>query len=283
MGFAPLTQEILLNPDNPIGKLDGELILASRQQEQAAQVSAAARNRGFQNLGVDSSLAELTGSGAENGGNGGGGVSASDLSSLPLNGAGADFSTESVAVAGTQGRTQDFGMGNEDELQQRQQDFRERAQREGGGFGGFGGPGGGGGFGGIGPGGGPITFGRIGRGFNTNQPHGFLYFQDDNSGLDAQPYSLSGQEAAKASYNTVKFGAFVGGPLRIPGIVDWSKSTFYTLGWNGTRGSTPYDQFSTVPTLAERSGNFSGLTDKNGNPIVIYDPNYGSAIPKQYH
>jgi trimeric autotransporter adhesin len=280
MGFAPLTQEVLLNPDNPAGKVDGELILASRQQEQTAQISAAARNRGFQNLGVDSSLANWTGGGTENGG--GGGVSASDLSSLPLNGAGAGFSTESVAVAGTQGRTQDFGMGNEDELQQRQQDFRERAQREGGAFGGtggFGGPGGGGGFGGIGPGGGPITFGRIGRGFNTNQPHGFLYFQDDNSGLDAQPYSLSGQEAAKASYNTIKFGAFVGGPLKIPGVVDWSKSTFYTLGWNGTRGSTPYDQFSTVPTLPERSGNFAGLTDKNGNPIVIYDPMTGQAFP----
>ena len=35
-------------------------------------------------------------------------------------------------------------------------------------------------------GGGPIAFGRMGRGFNINQPHGFLYFQDDNSELDAR-------------------------------------------------------------------------------------------------
>jgi hypothetical protein len=114
--------------------------------------------------------------------------------------------------------------------------------------------------------------GRLGRGFNINQPHGFLYFQDDNAALDAQSYSLTGREAAKASYNQLRFGAFVGGPLKVPGLFDWSKSTFFTVGWNGTRGSTPYDAFSTVPTVAERNGNFSGLTDKNGNPITIFDP-----------
>jgi len=114
--------------------------------------------------------------------------------------------------------------------------------------------------------------GRLGRGFNINQPHGFLYFQDDNAALDAQSYSLTGREAAKVSYNQLRFGAFVGGPLKVPELFDWSKSTFFTAGWNGTRGGTPYDAFSTVPTVAERNGNFSGLTDKNGNPITIFNP-----------
>ena len=74
-----------------------------------------------------------------------------------MNGAGADIATESVSIAGAQGRSQDFGNGNEDDLQNRIQEFRERAQQQGGNqFGqmGAGGPGGGpgGGFGG-GPGG----------------------------------------------------------------------------------------------------------------------------------
>ena len=282
MGFAPLTQEVVLNPENPAGKVEAELILASRQQEQTERATAAtANNHGFQNLAAEGSLSGLVSNGLGNeiGGNGtgGGGISASDLSSLPMNGAGADVSTESVAVSGAQGRTQDFGVGNEDELQQRIQEFRERAQREGGAVfntgpgGGFGGPGGAGPGGGPG-GGGPITFGRMGRGFDINKPHGFLYFQDDNSGLDARSYSLSGQQNEKASYNTIRFGAFIGGPLKIPGVLDWSKSTFYSVGWNGSRGSTPYDAFSTVPTVEERSGNFSGLTDQNGNPTVIFDP-----------
>ncbi|HYA64974.1 MAG TPA: carboxypeptidase regulatory-like domain-containing protein, partial [Candidatus Sulfotelmatobacter sp.] len=272
MGFATTTQEVVLNPDNPLGKVEGELVLASRQQEEQANraSNATAAGRGFQSLAVEGTLSSLMG---EGNGNGNGTVSASDLSSLPMSGAGADLSTESVSVAGAQGRSQDFGMGSEDDLQQRIQEFRERVQREGGAFGGFLG-GQGGGPGGPGGGGGPISI-RMGRGFNINQPHGFLYVQDDNAGLDARPYSLLGVPAEQSNYNQTRFGAFVGGPLKVPRLFDWSKTTFFAAGWNGTRGSTPYDAFSTVPTGAERGGNFSGLTGTNGNPIVIYNPQTG--------
>jgi trimeric autotransporter adhesin len=272
MGFAPQTSEVVLNPENPAGKVEAELVLASRQQEQTERANnATTASRGFQSLAVDNALSGLAPGNAQNGA-GGGAVGASDLSSLPMNGAGADMSSESVSIAGAQGRSQDFGSGSEDELQQRIQEFRDRAQREGGGaFGPMaGGPGGG-----PGGAGGPMMIGRPGRGFNINQPHGFLYFQDDNAALDAQSYSLTGREAEKASYNQLRFGAFVGGPLKVPGLFDWGKSTFFTVGWNGTRGSIPYDAFSTVPTQAERNGNFSGLTDKNGNPITIFDPATG--------
>ena len=267
MGFATQTQEVVLNPENPAGKVEAELVLASRQQEEQANraSTATALGRGFQSLAVEGALSSL-GEGVNGNGNGNGTVSAGDLSSLPMNGAGADIATESVSIAGTQGRSQDFGSGSEEDIQQRIQEFRERAQREGNtAFGGMMG----------GPGGGPMVIGRLGRGFNINQPHGFLYVQDSNAALDAQAYSLSGQEAAKASYNQVRFGAFVGGPLKVPGLFDWSKTTFFAAGWNGTRGSSPYDAFSTVPTVPERSGNFSGLTDKSGNPILIYDPQTG--------
>ena len=272
MGFAAQTQEVTVNPENPAAKTETELVLASRQQEEQANRAnnATAAIRGFQNLAVEGTLATLTGSG--NGNTNGNMGSASDLASLPMNGAGADLSTESVSVAGTQGRSQEFGLGNEDELQQRIQEFRERVQREGGAFGaaiqGGGGPGG--------PGGGPMMIGRIGgRGFNINQPHGFLYFQDDNAGLDAKSYSLNGQGTDKASYNQLRFGAFVGGPLKIPGVFDWSKSTFFAAGWNGSRGGAPYDAYSTVPTSGERNGIFTGLADQQGNAITIYDPTTG--------
>ncbi len=272
MGFAVQTSEVVLNPENPTGKVEAELVLASRQQEQTQRANnATTTSRGFQSLSIDNSLsADPTGN-SQNGSAVVGTVSASDLSSLPMNGAGADIASESVSVAGTQGRSQDFGAGSEEDIQQRVQEFRDRAQREGGGpfgEGPMGGPG-------SGSGGGPMMLGRMGRGFNVNQPHGFLNLQDDNSAVDAQSYSLTGREAGKASYNQLRFGAFVGGPLKIPGLFDWSKSTFYTVGWNGSRGSTPYDAFSTVPTLAERNGNFSGMTAKNGNPILIYNPATG--------
>jgi trimeric autotransporter adhesin len=274
IGFAALTKEVVLNPEHPSEKLDAEMILASRQQEQSNSnnEAIASMGRGFQSLAVDSALSSLAGGNSGFGGtNGtGGGQGNGDLSSLPLNGAGAEGPTESVSITGAQGRTQDFGNFNEDELQQRIQEFRERAQREGG-LGFAGGPG----FGG--PGGGQmIAIGRIGgRGFNINQPHGVLYFNDDTSGLDARPFSLTGLESPKADYNQARFGANVGGPLNIPKIFNGGNKWFFFAGWNGSRGSNPYDAFSTVPTLAERNGDFSSAFYNNGKPVEIFNPQTG--------
>jgi hypothetical protein len=268
MGFAPLTQEVVLNPENPSGKADLELILASRQEQTNQRSAAAIAGRGFQSLTMDATDAALAGG---NGAAAAGGQnpSSNDLAGLPLNGAGADAPTEAVSISGVQGRTQDFGAGSEGDLQDRIQEFRDRAQQMG--FGGLGGPGGGGsgGFGG-GPGeGGPIAFGRMGRGFNVNQPHGNMYFYDDTSTLDARSYSLSGVPLPKADYNQLRFGAYVGGPLNIPKIFNGGNKTFFFGGWSGTRGSTPFDALSTVPTAPERSGDFSALT------TPIYNPSTG--------
>ncbi len=280
MAFAPQTQEVILKPETPSAKFDAELILASRQQEQspaASAIAAIAAGRGFQSLSIDSALSSLAGGtlGAP-GSSQGGGASPGDITTLPMNGAGADSPTEAVSITGAQGRTQDFGTGSEDDLQDRIQEFRERAQREGlipggpGGGQGGSGAGGGGGSGGFG-GGGPIAI-RLPRGLNINQPHGFLYMSDNDASFDARPYSLQGIQAPKASYNFARFGANVGGPLNIPKIFNGGNKWFFFGGWNGSRGSTPYDSYSTVPTLAERSGDFSAATYKDGSPVQIFDP-----------
>jgi hypothetical protein len=282
MGFALFTQEVVLNPENPSAKVDAEMILASRQQEQSNSESAAmaAAGRGSQSLALDSTLSSLAsgnfGSSAAAGGAGGGSANG-DLSTLPMNGAGADAPTESISISGAQGRTQDFGSGSDEEVQERIQEFRERLQRDGG-FGGGQGPGGGG----AGGGGGGIAIGRMPRGgFNINKPHGVLYFTDDNAGLDARSYSLSGIPVAKPSYNQARFGANVGGPLNIPKIFNGGNKWFFFVGWNGSRGETPYDAFSTVPTLDERNGNFSNAIYANGQPIQIFNPKTGQ--PYQFN
>jgi trimeric autotransporter adhesin len=282
MAFAPLTQEIILKPETPSGTFDAEMILASRQQEQspASAIAAIAAGRGFQSLSVESTLSSLAAGaiGTPDAGQGGG-AGSGDIATLPMNGAGADGPTESVSITGAQGRTQDFGAGSEDDLQNRIQEFRERAQREGLIPGGQGGPGGsaGGGLGGLG-GGGPISIGRLGRGFNVNQPHGFLYFSDDNADFDAKPYALTGLQSPKASYNFARFGANIGGPLNIPKIFNGGSKWFFFAGWNGSRGSTPVDSFSTVPTAAERAGNFTSATYKDGSPVQIFDPTTGQQL-----
>src|SRR5437764_14375041 len=255
MGFATFTQEVVLNPDNPAAKVDAELILASRQQESSdnALAAMALAGRGFQSLAMESTLSALGGGNGDSGGVNGnaGGQNNGDVPSLPLNGAGAEGPTESVSVSGAQGRTQDFCMGNEEELQQRIQEFRDRMQREGGGA--FGPPGGGGFAGGPGI----VMTARMPQGINGHQPHGLFYYTDDNAGLDARPYSLTGLPSVKADYNQARFGFNAGGPLNIPKIFNGGNKWFFFGGWNGSRGSNPYDAFSTVPTQAERNGDFS--------------------------
>src|SRR5260221_2668023 len=115
MGSSLFTQEVVLNPANPSGKIDAELILASRPQEQSNKSNNAsiAAGRGFQSLALDSALSSLAGGNAGLGGNGVPGASHNfgDISSLPLNRAGAEGPTESISISVAQGRTQDFSVG----------------------------------------------------------------------------------------------------------------------------------------------------------------------------
>lgn len=272
--FAPTTKEVVITPTAPQATVDADLMLASRaqilaaqQQQQSAganqQIAAAIANRGMQSL-------SLTGDGPSAGeaasGDAGGNQ---NLGGLPLNGAGAQAPTESVAITGAMGQAQNFGM-NPDEIEDRIQEFRERAQREGGSEGAGAATvrrGEGGGFGGPGV---FVLGGRAGR-LNVNQPHGSLFYSAGNSLFDAKPFSLTGDFTPKASYDQNRFGAVIGSPLVIPHVIK-SDKTFVFGGWTGNRNTTPYDQFSTVPTLAERAGNFSGVTLPNGSPVELIDP-----------
>ena len=283
LAFAPETQEILLNPQNPSAKVEIEIQLASRveelrEQQQAARAASGtvANSRGFQTLGAGAgipSLAALAGAGGEGSAGDAGGANGGDMNALPFSGAGADAATESVVSGGGMGQSQNFGGGSDEQIQQRIQEFRQSmggGGPGGGQFGGQGGPGGGGGgFGG--PGGGIIGRG-VGRGFNSNQPHGTLYFSDDNSSFDAAPYSLTGVPTEKASYNQARFGALVGGPLNIPKIYEGGTKTFFFINYNGSRSSNPFDAYSTVPTTEEMEGNFSNSLLPNGMPVQIFAP-----------
>jgi hypothetical protein len=141
------------------------------------------------------------------------------------------------------------------------------------GGGGFPGGGGRGGGGGGGRGGG----GRGGRGQqnanfignrsrrSNNRIQTQVFFTAQNSVFNARPFSLNGQEQQKSSYGNNRFGVNMGGPLMIPKLFDLSRILNFTVTYNGTLSRSAYNSTTTLPTAAERSGNFAGL-----NPI--YDP-----------
>ncbi len=85
--------------------------------------------------------------------------------------------------------------------------------------------------------------------------------------LDAKPYSLNGQPENKASYNQNRFGVTIGGPLNIPAYLQRREQRpFFSAAIRGSRSTNPYDVFSTVPTAAERAGDFSA------QPVQLFDP-----------
>ena len=109
----------------------------------------------------------------------------------------------------------------------------------------------------------PWSLARGGR-FDINRPHGSVYYSVADSALDAAPYALTDSPVEKAAYMRQRFGASLGGPLNIPGIYKGGSKTFFFVNYNGSRGDSPYTAFSTVPTLAERSGDFSSVWGSTG-------------------
>lgn len=142
----------------------------------------------------------------------------------------------------------------------------------GGGFGGRGGFGGGrGGFGGRGPGRrGQGAFGNRAR-RGRQQMHGSLFFTLENAALDAKPFSLTGEDVPRPSYANSRFGVAFGGPLSIPKLFH-SDRTFLFFSYFGTRAASPQDFTATMPTAAERMGNFSGALGPDGTPVVLFNP-----------
>jgi hypothetical protein len=142
----------------------------------------------------------------------------------------------------------------------------------GGGFGG--GPGGGGVFIARGVGGGRGPGGRGGRGpqgvdalwgaqrvlrQRINRVHYSFYDTYGNSALNARPYSLTEANPPKIAGWTESAGFNMGGPLKIPHVYDGTDKTFFFINFGGTWSRSPVDSFATVPTAAERIGDFSGV------------------------
>jgi len=283
MAFAPGRSMAQLDAKNQSARVDIDLTLASRvPPEERGQFGAAGARNGRPGAGIPGAapgqqgappqgfpagaedLAQMAGGAAAGADETGQDASAASQSVPGMQGAAADTATESVAIGGNMSSGQMRGMSSA-EIQSRVQEFQQQRDFMGGGGQFRGGPGGRGGEGG----GGFVMFRGGGRrGFD--QPHGALFYTLGDSALNASPYSLTGAPVTKPSFVQHNFGASLGGPLNIPKIYKGGFKNFFFASYNGTLSQSPFDQFSTVPTPAERAGDFSAL----GNPV--YDPATGN-------
>ena len=102
--------------------------------------------------------------------------------------------------------------------------------------------------------------------------HGAAFEYHRSDALKAKQWS-NDAERTKPEFNRNNYGVSVGGPAMLP--VLWSdrvKSYFYFVyeGYRQTGGSNA--PTLSIPSLRQRTGDFTDWRDANGNLIPIYDP-----------
>ncbi|HUY14487.1 MAG TPA: TonB-dependent receptor [Terriglobia bacterium] len=109
-----------------------------------------------------------------------------------------------------------------------------------------------------------------------NRIRGNLYTEYSNASLDARPYPLNIAQSPLIPSHVEQFGLSLGGPLVIPKIYNGSDKTSFFIHYNRQRNRQPFDSFATVPTVAERAGDFSQAAIPSGSLAgtvpVIYNP-----------
>lgn len=102
----------------------------------------------------------------------------------------------------------------------------------------------------------------------TNRFHGDLYEFARNRVLDANTFFSNAANGTKPEFGFNQFGGEAGGPLMLPGYNGKNK-VFWFFNYEGARESTPPStEITTLPTAAERNGDFSALL----NQYPIYNP-----------
>ena len=118
----------------------------------------------------------------------------------------------------------------------------------------------------------------------TNQIHGSTWIYNQTSAVDANSFFNNSSSKPRPPYHQNQYGFVVDGPVYIPKVFDGRNKVFWLFGYEGMRDSDPAnspletgspENFATVPTDAQRNGDFSALL-KVGSTYTIYDPASGT-------
>ncbi|HYM10585.1 MAG TPA: TonB-dependent receptor [Bryobacterales bacterium] len=98
-----------------------------------------------------------------------------------------------------------------------------------------------------------------------NQFHGSGWEFLRNNHLNANSWQNDRNGLPKTLFQRNQFGATIGGPIR-------HDRTFFFATYEGTRQGAPDQVLDTVPTDAQKAGDFSQTYDRLGRPDIVYDP-----------
>ena len=123
-------------------------------------------------------------------------------------------------------------------------------------------------------------FGRSGSGIinliyksGTNQLHGSAFEFLRNSDLDSNSFFANKNGTPLPNFKRSQFGGSMGGPVDIPKVYKGKDKTFFFVDYEGLRQGSATTLQTTVPTVAQRNGDFSQTFNSADQPVVIYDPN----------
>lgn len=105
----------------------------------------------------------------------------------------------------------------------------------------------------------------------TNQFHGALSEFNQFSEINAPNRWFVSPTVKQYAYRENQFGGEVGGPIRIPHLFNGRDKLFFMYAYEGFIGTQPTVGITSVPTAAERQGDFSTLLAL-GSKYQLYNP-----------
>lgn len=114
----------------------------------------------------------------------------------------------------------------------------------------------------------------------TNQLHGSVYDFLKRPSLNANSFSNNSKGLPRDNNSLDEYGFSVGAPVRIPKLYNGKDRTFFFTAWEHYKQNIlfPQNDISSVPTLAQRSGDFSQTFNAQGQLMPIYDPLSGRLV-----
>ena len=113
----------------------------------------------------------------------------------------------------------------------------------------------------------------------TNGLHGSGYEYLKRQRFNAAAFSDNAHGSAVPNSALDQYGFTVGGPVRVPKVYNGKDKTFFFFAWEKYHEDQEYpsEKVASVPTLAQRKGDFSDTRDNSNRLITIYDPLSGKA------
>src|SRR5262249_49923642 len=120
-------------------------------------------------------------------------------------------------------------------------------------------------------GGGAINF-SLKSGANSFHGSGYEFLK--RTGVNANTFANNAHGSPLADNSLDQYGFTIGGPVSLPKLYEGKDRTFFFFAFEKYRENQEYpsERISSVPTLAQRKGDFSDTRDNATVLTAIYDP-----------